>query len=97
MPALTCDILLDLLRRAAAVSNPIDCLAATGPDGEPEPLCAVYHRRCLPAVTRAIREKRFKMKQLLAELDTVLMPVDPAAVANVNTLAEWAEFEAKLS
>jgi molybdopterin-guanine dinucleotide biosynthesis protein A len=97
MPALTCDILLDLLRRAAAVSNPIDCLAATGPDGEPEPLCAVYHRRCLPAVARAIRDKRLKMKQLLAELDTLLMPVDPAAVANVNTPGEWAEFEAKLS
>ena len=49
MPALTCEILLDLLRRAAAVSHPVDCLAATGPDGEPEPLCDVYHRRCLPA------------------------------------------------
>src|ERR1700683_1597926 len=27
MPALTCDILLDLLRHAAEVSNPIDCVA----------------------------------------------------------------------
>jgi molybdenum cofactor guanylyltransferase len=97
MPAITCDILLDLLRHAAEVSNPIDCVAATGPDGEPEPLCAVYHRRCLSAVARAIRDNRLKMKQLLAELDTRLMPVDPAVVANVNTPAEWAEFEAKLS
>ena len=93
MPAITCDLLLGLLRRAAASSNPIDCLAAAGPDGEPEPLCAVYHRRCLPAVARAIRENRLKMKNLLAELDTQLMPVDPAAVSNVNTPAEWAEFE----
>jgi molybdopterin-guanine dinucleotide biosynthesis protein A len=95
MPAITCDILLDLLRRAAAVSA--DCVAAAGPDGDPEPLCAVYHRRCLPAVARSIRDNRLKMKQLLTELDTRLMPVDPAAVANVNTPAEWAEFEAKLS
>jgi molybdopterin-guanine dinucleotide biosynthesis protein A len=95
MPAITCDILLDLLGRAAAVSA--DCVAAAGPDGEPEPLCAVYHRRCLPAVARSIRDNRLKMRQLLAELDTRLMPVDPAAVANVNTPAEWAEFEAKLS
>jgi molybdenum cofactor guanylyltransferase len=97
MPAITCDLLLDLLRRAAAISNPIDCLAAAGPDGEPEPLCAVYHRRCLPAVARAIRDNRLKMKTLLAELDTRLISVDPAAVANVNTPAEWADFEAKLS
>lgn len=97
MPAITSELMLDLLRRAAAASNPIDCLAAAGPNGEPEPLCAVYHRRCLPAVARAIGENRLKMKNLLAELDTQLMPVDPAAVANVNTPAEWAEFEAKLS
>jgi molybdopterin-guanine dinucleotide biosynthesis protein A len=48
-------------------------------------------------VARAIAENRLKMKNLLAELDTQLMPVDPAAVANVNTPAEWAAFEAKLS
>jgi len=88
---------VSIARRAAAVSNPIDCLAAAGPEGEPEPLCAIYHRRCLPAVARAIRDNRLKMKQLLAKLDTLLIPVDPAAVANVNTPAEWAEFEAKLS
>jgi molybdopterin-guanine dinucleotide biosynthesis protein A len=97
MPALTSEVLLDLLRRATAAPIPINCLAAAGPDGEPEPLCAVYHRRCLAAVARAIREKQLKMKNLLAELDTEIMPVDPAAVANVNTPAEWAEFEAKLT
>jgi len=97
MPAITRGILLDLLRRAAVAPNRIDCLAAAGPDGEPEPLCAVYHRRCLPAVARAMRENRLKMKDLLAELGVELWPVDPAVVANVNTPAEWAEFEAKLT
>lgn len=96
MPALSSDILPGLLRRAALAPNGIHCIAAAGGDGEPEPLCAVYHRLCLPAVTQAIRDNRLKMKKLLAELNTGLMPVDPAAVANVNTLAEWAEFEAKL-
>jgi molybdopterin-guanine dinucleotide biosynthesis protein A len=97
MPAITCGVLLDLLRRAAVTPNQIDCVAAAGPDGEPEPLCAVYHLRCLPAVARAIRENRLKMKNLLAELGIELMPVNPAVVANVNTPAEWAEFEAKLT
>ena len=97
MPAITSEILLGLLRRAAVTPIANNCVAAAGPDGEPEPLCAVYHRRCLAAVARAIREKRLKMKGLLAELGVELMPVDPAAVANINTPAEWAEFEAKLT
>ncbi len=94
MPAITSDILLGLLRRAAA--SPSDCIAATGPDNEPEPLCAAYHRRCLPAVALAIREKRFKMRDLLTELGFELMPVDPAAIANINTPSEWAQFEPRV-
>jgi molybdenum cofactor guanylyltransferase len=96
MPALTCDILLNLLGRAAVTSIAINVLAASGLDGEPEPLCAVYHRRCLSAVARAIRENRLKMKDLLTETGCELLSVDPAVVANVNTPAEWAEFETKL-
>jgi molybdenum cofactor guanylyltransferase len=95
MPAITCDILLGLLRRAALTTA--DCVAAAGPDGQPEPLCAVYHRRCLAAFAGAIRDSRLKMKELLTEIGTENMPVDPSAVANVNTPAEWAEFEAKLT
>ncbi len=91
MPAITGDILLGLLRRAAVTS--VACVAAAGPAGDGEPLCAVYHRRCLAAVAGAIREKRLKMKDLLAEMGADLMPADPAALANVNTPAEWAEFE----
>jgi molybdopterin-guanine dinucleotide biosynthesis protein A len=93
MPALTPEILTGLL---SAARIPSVCIAASGADGEPEPLCAVYHRRCLPAVARAIRENRFKMRDLLKELGVESLPVDPGAVANVNTPAEWVEFEAKL-
>jgi len=94
MPGITRDILLRLLDRAA--SSSADCVAAAASDGEPEPLCSVYHRRCLPAVGQAIRENRLKMKNLLAELGAEVMPVDSAALANVNTPAEWAAFGAKL-
>ena len=73
-----------------------DRIAASGANGEPEPLCAVYHRRCLPGVARAIRENRFRMRGLLKELGAESVSVDPGAVANVNTPIEWAEFEAKL-
>jgi len=66
---------------------------AAGPGGVPEPLCAVYHRNCLRVLDRAIREKRFKMRDLVAELQAELRPFDGAALANVNTPGEWAKFQ----
>ena len=93
MPALSADVLRTLLRSAGESDK--SCVVATGPTGEPEPLCAVYHRCCLPVLNRAIQEKRFKMKDLLTELDLKARPVDASALVNVNTPAEWAEFEEK--
>lgn len=95
MPAVTADLLRLLLLRAETAER--NCVAATGPYGQPEPLCAVYHRRCLPALTRSIRDKRLRMRDFVKEIGAVWVPVDKLAVANVNTPAEWAEFEAKLS
>jgi molybdopterin-guanine dinucleotide biosynthesis protein A len=94
MPSVTVDLLRALLLRAeTAVRN---CVAATGPYGQPEPLCALYHRRCLPALTRAIRDKQLRMRDFVKEIGAVWVSVDKLALATVNTPAEWAEFEAKL-
>jgi molybdopterin-guanine dinucleotide biosynthesis protein A len=95
MPGVTAEVLQDLL--AAAEHSTRNCVVAAGPTGQPEPLCAVYHRRCLPALARAIEEKRFKMKELVKELDSHTLPVHASALANVNTPTEWAEFEEKPS
>jgi molybdenum cofactor guanylyltransferase len=95
MPAVTADLLRVLLLRAETAER--NCVAATGPYGQPEPLCAVYHRRCLPALTRSIRDKRLRMRDFVKEIGAIWVPVDKLALANVNTPAEWAEFEAKLS
>jgi molybdenum cofactor guanylyltransferase len=95
MPAVTADLLRVLLLRAETAER--NCVAATGPYGQPEPLCAVYHRRCLPALTRSIRVKRLRMRDFVKEIGAIWVPVDKLALANVNTPAEWAEFEAKLS
>jgi molybdenum cofactor guanylyltransferase len=95
MPAVTPDLLRVLLLRAETAER--NCVAATGPYGQPEPLCAVYHRRCLPALTRSIRDKRLRMRDFVKEIGAIWVPVDKLALANVNTPAEWAEFEAKLS
>jgi molybdopterin-guanine dinucleotide biosynthesis protein A len=91
MPGISVGVLGTLLR--SAEESGASCVVASGPGGEPEPLCAVYHRRCLPLMARAIQEKRFKMRELVTELDLRTMPVEASALANVNTPAEWAEFE----
>jgi molybdenum cofactor guanylyltransferase len=94
MPAVTADLLRVLLLRAETAER--NCVAATGPYGQPEPLCAVYHRRCLPALTRSIRDKQLRMRDFVKEIGAVWVAVDKLALANVNTPSEWAEFEAKL-
>lgn len=91
MPGISAEALLILLDGAAKSLK--SCVIAQGPGGEPEPLCAVYHRRCLPALARAIRDKYLKMKHLVVQLDAETRAMDPAALANVNTPAEWARFE----
>ena len=93
MPGISAGVLRTLLRSAAESGK--SCVVATGPTGEPEPLCAVYHRGCLPVLARAIQEKRFKMIDLIAKLDSMATPVDASALANVNTPAEWSDFETK--
>jgi molybdopterin-guanine dinucleotide biosynthesis protein A len=95
MPAITADLLRGLVLRTETAGR--DCVAAIGPYGQPEPLCAVYHRRCLPALTRAIRDKQLRMRDFVKEIGALWVAVDQSALANVNTPAEWADFEAKLS
>src|ERR1700733_355322 len=95
MPSVTADLLRVLLLRADTAER--NCVAATGPYGQPEPLCAVYHRRCLPALTRSIRDKQLRMRDFVKEIGAVWVSVDKLGLANVNTPAEWAEFEAKPS
>lgn len=94
MPGISSGILRELVRRAETAES--NCVAAAAPGGEPEPLCAVYHRRCLPVLAQAIRDKRLKMKELVNEIGVTSVGVSPAALANVNTPKEWLEFEAPI-
>ena len=91
MPAVSGGALCELIN--AAEKSESDCVAAASPDGRPEPLCAVYHRRCLPALERAIKDKRLKMRDLVREMGVSVVAVAPAVLANVNTPDEWSEFE----
>jgi molybdopterin-guanine dinucleotide biosynthesis protein A len=91
MPNVSIAGLRSLLARA--LESAANCLVASGPAGESEPLCGLYHRRCLPALDRAIRDKRFRMKSLVLELGAEIVPLDAASLANVNTPAEWLELD----
>jgi len=91
MPSISASVLRQLLHHTETAER--GCVAAVGPYGQPEPLCAVYHRRYLPALTRAIRDKRFKMRDLIKEMGAVWIRVDASALVNVNTPAEWEKFE----
>jgi len=91
MPMLNAPALRGLIGHA--VRSTRICTVAAGLDGEPQPLCAVYHRCCLPILEQAIRERRFKMKSLLAQLDPGQVPLEPSVLANANTPDEWIRFE----
>jgi molybdopterin-guanine dinucleotide biosynthesis protein A len=90
MPGISAKALRGLIDPEAKTGR--HAVMAAGPGGEPEPLCAVYHRCCLSVLRRAIGEKRFKMRDLVPELEVELRTLEPAALANVNTPGEWARF-----
>jgi molybdopterin-guanine dinucleotide biosynthesis protein A len=91
MPMLSAPVLRRLIEHS--VQSPGVCIVGVGPGGEPHPLCAVYHRRCLPQLKQAIRDKRFRMRELLAELNAGQVALDATVLANVNTPGEWVRFE----
>ena len=93
MPGVTAEALRVLLDRPARSDR--NCIAALSSAGEPEPLCAVYHRQCLSVLERAIRDKQFKMRDLVRKLDLETRAVDTAALVNVNTPREWAEVKTR--
>lgn len=70
-----------------------NAVVAKGLDGGAEPLCAVYHKSCLPVLALAIRNKRLKMMDLLPELKVEYRTLDPALLVNVNTPDDWAKFQ----
>jgi molybdopterin-guanine dinucleotide biosynthesis protein A len=60
-------------------------------DGQAQPLCAVYHRRALPVIERALRVGRWKIMQAIEPLAVVrLQSGDEGLFRNVNTPEEWA-------
>ncbi|MBM3729049.1 MAG: molybdenum cofactor guanylyltransferase [Acidobacteria bacterium] len=88
MPELGADFLAHLLHTAQRRGAP--ALLAAGPEGLPEPLCAVYHRDLLPAITGALDRGVRKVTQGIPEFTLEpLPPGDAHRLLNLNTPEEW--------
>jgi molybdenum cofactor guanylyltransferase len=91
MPEVEAGFLCDLLGRAQAADP--DCLLPAGESGRPEPLCAVYHRRALPAIEQALESGIRKVLDGLAGLRMNVLRLDaPGPFRNINTPEEWSDY-----
>jgi molybdenum cofactor guanylyltransferase len=55
------------------------------------PLCAVYHRACLPAVQQALDRGQLRLTSLAESLNPAYLDIN-FIVRNINTPEEWAAF-----
>ena len=89
MPGLTKAFLKQLLEASDEAAADVECLVPQSAAGL-EPLCAVYHRRCLVAAEHAVSHKLLKMHDFVNSLKSVKWPVfDPSALKNVNRPEDW--------
>ncbi len=88
MPGLTAKLLRALIEQAE--SDVGDCLVPHGASGCPEPLCAVYHRRCFGVIARALQCGVRKVTDGLAGLRVVEPSLEASGLfVNINTPQDW--------
>jgi molybdopterin-guanine dinucleotide biosynthesis protein A len=88
MPLIESHALCELT--ATALAAGADVCAAVNAAGGLEPLCAVYDRRILPEIQRALNQERFRAQDLLAHLTVkAWRTADPRIVTNANSPADW--------
>lgn len=91
MPALDAAFLASLFE--AAESARAQILVPVGAEGRPEPLCAIYHRDCRPALERAFAAGIRKVTAAFAGIPTTPLLIEQVAhFQNVNTPEDWAAY-----
>jgi molybdopterin-guanine dinucleotide biosynthesis protein A len=94
MPGISAEFLrglLDAAERAGAAA-----LVPASPSGRLEPLSAVYHRRCLATLRRALEAGVRKVADALAGLEVARFATDDVACfENLNTPEEWACYDGR--
>ncbi|MSV28309.1 MAG: molybdenum cofactor guanylyltransferase [Bryobacterales bacterium] len=95
MPEAGEDFLKRLLEQVSGAGG-ADAVIPAGPSGQLEPLCAVYHRRCLPVFRIALDRGTRRIAEALKDVNTVIWTVaDARPFQNVNTPEEWRAYAAK--
>ena len=91
MPGLATAFLRELLGKAEA--GDADCVAARSPSDLPEPLCAVYHRRCGDSAAVWLDSGRRKTADWLATLRVAWRPAETGEwLRNLNTPKDRDDF-----
>ncbi|MGP8246225.1 MAG: molybdenum cofactor guanylyltransferase [Bryobacteraceae bacterium] len=96
MPGLTVEFLARLMAAMDAAAKRPDVLAAAGPGGRIEPLCAVWRRRAHARAERAFAAGERGVMALLTgeDLRVELFETSEAFYfQNVNTPEDWAAYE----
>ncbi len=93
MPDINRAVLSELLEQAEL--RDADCLLGLSSTGRRQPLCAVYHRRCLPVVQAAMEAGVRKVTAALDGLQVMeWLPQDADLFTNLNTPQEWSDHNA---
>lgn len=94
MPEVSAAFLTGLL--AQAMRSRADVLLPHGPDGLPQPLCAVYRRRALAALENHFARGVRQVTAALAGLEVEpLLVAELSLFQNVNTPEDWAAYAPK--
>jgi molybdopterin-guanine dinucleotide biosynthesis protein A len=94
MPEISAAFLANLRDRAEQSGAQI--VLPYGPDGLPEPLCAAWNRRALPALEAAFARGVRKVTAALEGLPVARLDVAEVAVfQNVNTPEDWSGYAPK--
>ncbi len=86
MPGLRLEWLEQLVTKASLEES--DCVVCRDASGAVHPLCSAWKTSCLPRVRRALDESRFRVLELIKELNPTYISISEA-IPNVNTPEEW--------
>jgi molybdopterin-guanine dinucleotide biosynthesis protein A len=88
MPLIAEELLESLLEAAQQCGG--DCVVPVSPGGHLQPLCALYRRRCLGAVSALLGRGVRKMREAIPQLRAVPLPMPSATpFQNLNTPEQW--------
>lgn len=70
-----------------------ECVLPIARDGRSQPLCAAYHRSCLRKIEAALKDKHYRVSDLVEKLScTAVTSSNAELFANINSPSDWERF-----